>query len=100
MLKNYLKIAWRNLWNTKGFSIINIFCLALGITFSLLIGIYVLNEEAINSGLKNISDQYVIKSNWKQDNQGAPITTLGPLAKTVKDEYPNLVQNYYRFDAV
>ena len=100
MFQNYFKIAWRNLWKNKGFSIINIFCLALGITFSLLIGIYVLNEESVNSGIKNIKEQYVIKSNWKQENSGSPITTLGPLAKTMKDEYPNLVENYYRFDAV
>jgi len=100
MLQNYFKIAWRNLWRNKGFSFINIFCLALGITFSLLIGIYVLNEERVNSGIANIGDQYVIKSKWKQENQGIPITTLGPLAKTMKDEYPNLVANYYRFDPV
>ncbi len=100
MLQNYFKIAWRNLWKNKGFSIINIFCLALGITFSLLIGVYVLNEESVNSGIKNIDDQYVIRSNWKQENSGSPITTLGPLAKTMKDEYPNLVENYYRFDPV
>ncbi|HTD40223.1 MAG TPA: ABC transporter permease [Mucilaginibacter sp.] len=100
MLQNYIKIAWRNLWKNKGFSVINILCLALGITFSLLIGVYVLNEESVNSGIKNISDQYVIKSDWKQENLGASITTLGPLAKTIKDEYPNLIENYYRFDPV
>src|SRR5258708_1837402 len=100
MISNYFKIAWRNLWKNKSFSVINIFCLALGITFSLLIGIYVLNEESINSGIKNIDDQYVIKSDWKKDNSGSPITTLGPLAKTMKVEYPNLVANYYRFDPV
>ncbi|MGZ3822002.1 MAG: ABC transporter permease, partial [Mucilaginibacter sp.] len=100
MLQNYFKVAWRNLWKNKGFSIINIFCLALGITFSLLIGIYVLNEESVNSNIKNIDNQYVIKSNWKQENLGLAITTLGPLAKTVKEEYPNLVENYYRFDPV
>jgi putative ABC transport system permease protein len=100
MIRNYLKVAWRNLWKNKSFSVINIFCLALGITFSLLIGIYVLNEESVNSGIKNINDQYVIKSDWKKDNSGSPITTLGPLAKTMKEEYPNLVANYYRFDPV
>lgn len=100
MFENYLKIAWRNLSKNKGFSVINILCLALGITFSLLIGIYVLNEQSVNSDIKNISDQYVIKSDWKHENLGASITILGPLAKTIKDEYPNLVENYYRFDPV
>ena len=100
MIRNYLKIAWRNLWRNKGFSIINILCLGVGITFSMLIGVYILNEESVNKDIKNIDSQYIIKSKWKQDNAGPPITTLGPLAKTVKDEYPSLVQNYYRFDPV
>jgi putative ABC transport system permease protein len=100
VIQNYIKIAWRNLWKSKGFSVINICCLAIGITFTMLIGVYILNEIAINSGLKNVEDQYVIKSNWSHDNIGAPITTLGPLAKTMKDEYPHLVENYYRFDPV
>lgn len=100
MLKNYFTIAWRSLLRNKGFSIINIFCLAVGITFTMLIGIYVLNERSVNSGIKNVADQYVIKSNWSHENLGTPITTLGPLAKIIKDEYPALVANYYRFDAV
>ena len=44
MLKSYLKIAWRSLLRQKGFSFINIAGLALGITCSLLIGLYVNNE--------------------------------------------------------
>lgn len=31
---------------------------------------------------------------------GPDITTLGPLAKTMKDEFPSLIANYYRFDPV
>ena len=100
MIQNYIKIAWRNLWKSKSFSLINICCLAIGITFTMLIGVYILNESAVNTGLKNVEDQYVIKSNWSHVNIGAPITTLGPLAKTMMDEYPHLVENYYRFDPV
>ncbi|MBS1503633.1 MAG: ABC transporter permease, partial [Bacteroidetes bacterium] len=100
MLKNYIKIAWRNLLNNKGFSVLNIFCLAIGITFSMLIGVYILNESAVNHDIKHVDDQYVIKSDWNRENIGIPVTTLGPLAKTIKEEYPNLVENYYRFDAV
>ncbi len=36
MLKNYFKIAWRNLWKHKLFSFINIFGLGLAIPFALL----------------------------------------------------------------
>jgi putative ABC transport system permease protein len=100
MLRNYLTIAYRHLTRHKLFSLINIFCLALGLTFSFLIGIYVLDEKSVNAGLRDIRQQYVIRSKWKQENMGSDITTLGPLAKTIRDEYPRLVAGYYRFDPV
>ncbi len=100
MLRSYINIAIRHLSRHKLFSIINISCLAIGITFSLIIGVYILNQENVNARIKNINNQYLIKSRWKQENMGPDITTLGPLAKTMKDEYPGLVANYYRFDPV
>lgn len=44
MIRNYLKIAWRNLLHHKGFSILNVTGLALGMVVSLLIGLWVLDE--------------------------------------------------------
>jgi len=100
MIKNYFKIAIRHLTRHKLFSLINILCLSIGITFSMIIGIYILNEEAMNGDLKNVENQYIIKSKWKTKDMGLDITTLGPLAKTLKNEYPNLVADYYRYNPV
>ena len=44
MLKNYLKISWRNLMKNKVFSFINIFGLTVGLTSFLLIALYVFDE--------------------------------------------------------
>lgn len=44
MIKNYLKIAWRNLLKHKSFSFINIFGLAIGIGACLVIFLYVHDE--------------------------------------------------------
>ncbi len=44
MLKNYFKVAFRNLWKNKGFSSINIIGLSIGIATCLLIMLYVLDE--------------------------------------------------------
>lgn len=96
MLSNYFKIAFRHLTKHKLFSVINIFCLAIGITFSFVIGIYIIHEKEVNSKIKNLHNQYIIKSKWKQEAMGSDITTLAPLAKTMKEEYPDLVANYYR----
>ena len=98
MLKNYITVAIRHLLRHKFFSAINILCLSIGITFSLIIGIYVLNQYQINASLRHVNNQYVVKSNWKEKEMGLDITTFGPLAKTLKEEYPTLVANYYRYN--
>jgi ABC-type antimicrobial peptide transport system permease subunit len=41
MFKNNLKIAWRNLWKNKVFSIINVVSLAIGLSASIVIGMIV-----------------------------------------------------------
>lgn len=44
MIKNYIKIAWRNLRLNKGYSVINIMGLALGMCIALLIGLWIVQE--------------------------------------------------------
>lgn len=100
MFRNYFKIAVRHILRHKFFSALNILCLAIGITFSLVIGMYVLNQYGINGALKNVARQYIVKSNWKVKEMGLDITTFGPLPKTLKEEYPALVANYYRYNPV
>jgi putative ABC transport system permease protein len=100
MLKNYFKIALRHLTKHSLFSVINISCLAIGITFAMLIGEYIIHEKRVNADVRNVAQQYIIKSNWKVKEMGLDFTTLGPLAQTLKTEYPSLVANYYRYNPV
>ncbi|WP_315815869.1 ABC transporter permease [Paraflavitalea speifideaquila] len=44
MIKNYFKIAWRNLVKNKTFSFINVFGLSVGLTCFILIAAFVYNE--------------------------------------------------------
>ena len=44
MLKNYFKVAWRNILRHKTFSLINMTGLAIGLSCFLLIALYVLDE--------------------------------------------------------
>ena len=81
MLKNYFKIAWRNIIKSKFYSIVNITGLSTGIAFTLLIGAYVWSELQVNTKLKNDDRQYILQSKWKDENQGIELTTIGPLAK-------------------
>ena len=49
MLKNYLLVAFRNLWRNKTFSAINIIGLSLGLTCSLLILLWVRDQRSIDT---------------------------------------------------
>jgi len=46
MLKDYFKIAVRHLTTHKWFSAINILCLSIGISFSMITGVFILNQRA------------------------------------------------------
>ncbi len=81
-------------------SSINILGLAAGIAFTLLIAGYVWSELNVNTQLRNANNQYIIQSKWKNPNMGIELTSLGPLAKALKNQYPTLVANYYRWDGV
>ncbi len=100
MLANYLKIAWRNLLRSKFFSILNIVGLAAGITFAMLIGSYVWGEFQVNRKLRHADRQYIVQSQWKQENMGLDLTTLAPIGQALKTQYPTLVANSYAFYGV
>ena len=53
MIKNYFKIAWRNLGRNKGFSFINITGLAIGMAVAMLVGLWTWNELSFNSYYPN-----------------------------------------------
>jgi putative ABC transport system permease protein len=53
MIRNYFKIAWRNLIKSKGYSAINIGGLAVGMAVAMLIGLWVHDELAFNKYHKN-----------------------------------------------
>ncbi|MCF0039333.1 ABC transporter permease [Dyadobacter fanqingshengii] len=63
MLKNYLKIAWRNLLKNKTFSLINILGLALGMACSLLIMLWVQDEIKMDRFHKNDTRIFSVMEN-------------------------------------
>jgi len=53
MLKSYLILAWRHLLKNKGYSIINITGLGLGMAIALVIGLYIADEYTFDSYHQN-----------------------------------------------
>jgi putative ABC transport system permease protein len=100
MIKNYFKIARRSLKKKPLYASINIIGLFAGISFALLIGAFIWQETQVNTNLKNADSQYILTSEWKDPNMGVDFATLGPLAENLKEHYPHLVANYYRWDGI
>ena len=100
MLKSYLKIAWRDIQKHRFFSIVNILGLFTGILFTLLIGAYIWGELNVNRKLRHHERQYILTTVSTDPNVGYELATFGPLAKRLKEDYPDLIADYYRYDGV
>ncbi len=91
MIRNYLKTAWRNLWNNKAFSIINILGLALGLACSLLIFLWVQDETQMDAFHANGKRLYVIIHRAYFDHKSvAGYSTPALLAEELKKEIPEI----------
>jgi putative ABC transport system permease protein len=91
MLKNYLKIAWRNLFKNKFFSAINIFGLALGMACSILILLWVQNELSIDSFHANSNRLYSVYERQYYDNKiEGQYRVPGLLADELKTVIPDI----------
>ena len=91
MIKNYIKIAWRNLLKHKSFSLVNIFGLAIGIAACLIIFIYIRHELTFDQYNKNADRIARITATVhapESDIVMAPTPAL--LATTLQKVYPEV----------
>ncbi|MCB0470236.1 MAG: ABC transporter permease, partial [Flavobacteriaceae bacterium] len=91
-IRNYFKIAWRNLWKHKWFSFINILGLALGITTCLLILLFVKYEMSYDSFNKK-ADQ-IVRVVFKGQMNGGEIkesNVMPPVAETFASNFPEVL---------
>ena len=96
MFKNYLKVAMRNLWKYKSFSIINITGLAVGLSCFLLIALYVMDELSYDRYNKNASRIYRINSDihFGGNDLHLPVTS-DMMGAALRKDYPQ-VEEYTR----
>ncbi|SIO43621.1 ABC transporter permease [Chitinophaga niabensis] len=92
MLTNYIKIAWRNLWNNKVFGIINIAGLTFGLTCCMFILLWVANEWSYNRFHEKLPNIYQVYSHqYYSNNEILTVTaTPGPMADQLKAEIPGI----------
>ena len=94
MLKNYLKTTIRNLWNSRTYSFLNIFGLAIGITCAGLIFLWV--EDELNYDSHNLKKNQLFQVMENQFYAGKTYTfaaTPGPLSQGMKTEIPGVVNS-------
>ncbi len=92
MIRNYLKIAFRNLWRHRGFSLINIIGLAVGMTACFLIFIFVKFELSYDKFNQNFDQIYRLNTDIKSPNEVLHWSSASPpMGPTLQQDYPNEV---------
>lgn len=89
MFKNYLKIALRNLLKHKGYSLINILGLSIGITCTMLIMFWVQDEISYDTFHQNADTIYRIIS-YQDHHQEKAAGTPAPLGPALQNELPEV----------
>jgi putative ABC transport system permease protein len=92
MIKNYFKIAWRNLKRNKFISFVNLFGLTVGLGCCLLITLYILNEVSFDRYNKNADNIYRIERTFLNAETGALSLELGAVAPP----FAPLLQNDFK----
>ncbi|MCX2430957.1 ABC transporter permease [Pedobacter sp. GR22-10] len=92
MFKLNLKIALRNLWKHKGFSLINIGGLAIGLASCMLLLLYVSYEFGFDRQFKNYNTTYIAHTNMTANGKvHSWAWTPGLLAPELKEKYAGIV---------
>lgn len=93
MLKNYLRIALRNLLKNKVYALINISGLAIGITCFILIALYIQFELSYDKHIKNSERIYRITQQQKgNEYRGTNYFAVSPLPLGIamKEDFPEV----------
>ena len=94
MIKNLLKIAFRNFKKDKWYTLLNTLGLTIGITFSLFLIFYIRNEITYDRYNKNADRIFRIVSYIQERDKNTDWTlTQAPLAATLKKDYPEVEES-------
>lgn len=92
MIKSYFTIGWRNLLRNKGYSIINIGGLAIGMAIAILIGLWVYDEVSYDKNFDNYTRIAQVLQNQTFDGQ---VETWGSQAMQLGAELRSNYSNYF-----
>jgi len=99
MLKNYFKIALRTLQKYKGYTLINVFGLAIGMASAILIMLYVQDELSYDQHHQKKDRIYRVTFQGKiRSSEIKSALSSNPMGPVMRDEYP-AIEEMTRFRA-
>src|SRR6185369_16863631 len=91
MFQSYFKIAWRNLFRNKGFSVTNILGLTIGMTCTALILLWMQDELTYNKFHQNYNNIYHLMANRDFNNQVFTDENMVlPFAQSIQQQVPQV----------
>ncbi len=98
MLRNYFVILFRSLLRNKLNSVITVSGLTVGLTFALLIGVFIWGEWRVNTDLKDVDRLFLMETKYEGTEGTSPrFFVPGMLGQKAIEQYPQLFETYYRF---
>jgi putative ABC transport system permease protein len=91
MIRNYFKIAWRNIKKNNLFSVINILGLSIGIALCFIIMLYVQDELSYDRFNRNAG--HIARVIFNANINGGKISesvVMAPVAETMKKDFPEV----------
>jgi putative ABC transport system permease protein len=97
MLKNYLKIAVRNILQHKLYTFTNVFSFSVGLAALIVAGLYLLNEFSYDTFQNKSKQIYRIASVYQKDSTLLE-SALTPyrLGQSLQKDYPELINTQCR----
>jgi putative ABC transport system permease protein len=93
MLKNHLKIAFRNLWKQRGYTFINLTGMAVGMAACFLLLVYVNHEMHYDEFHPNLDRLYRVSYFPGVSDDGMELQSIpAPMAPAMKEEMPQIEQ--------
>jgi putative ABC transport system permease protein len=97
MLKNFLKIAYRNLFKYKYYSLINIIGFSIGLAAYIFANLYAQNEHSFDNFHSKSNRIFRIANVYEKDSTlNEYATNPFPLSKALMNEFPDFVEESVR----
>jgi len=91
MFKHYIKVSWRNLLKNKGYSIINISGLGVGMAVALFIGLWIHYEASVDSFHQNIDRIGIIRKHTLfNETKETQLSVPLPLYEALSRNFPEI----------